>query len=139
MTNKHITKHADALHTGEVVGSIPTAPTSLRLLRSYGWQANACTLVRSSEGCPSKPAGRRRAESTKYVYLLQSVEFPDETYVGLTDDLRSRFTAHNTGRSPHTAKYKPWRLVTYVAFSDEHKAVEFERYLKSASGRVNDI
>ena len=26
------------------------------LLRSYGWQANACTLVRSSEGCPSKPA-----------------------------------------------------------------------------------
>src|SRR5262249_35583072 len=72
----------------------------------------------------------------KYVYLLQSVEFPDETYVGLTDDLRSRFTAHNTGRSPHTAKYKPWRLVTYVAFSDERKAVEFERYLKSASGRA---
>ena len=106
------------------------------LLRSYGWQANACTLVRSSEGCPSKPAGRRRAESMKYVYLLQSVEFPDETYVGLTDDLRSRFTAHNTGRSPHTAKYRPWRLVTYVAFSDERKAVEFERYLKSASGRA---
>jgi predicted GIY-YIG superfamily endonuclease len=72
----------------------------------------------------------------KYVYLLQSVEFREETYVGLTDDLRSRFTAHNTGRSPHTAKYKPWRLVTYVAFSDERKAVEFERYLKSASGRA---
>src|SRR5262249_46873258 len=106
------------------------------LLRSYGWQANACTLLGSSEGCPSKPAGRTRAESMKYVYLLQSVEFSDETYVGLTDDLRSRFTAHNTGRSPHTAKYKPWRLVTYVAFSDERKAVEFERYLKSASGRA---
>jgi hypothetical protein len=24
----------------------------------------------------------------KYVYLLQSIEFPNETYVGLTDDLR---------------------------------------------------
>ncbi len=72
----------------------------------------------------------------KYVYLLQSVEFPDQTYVGLTDDLRSRFTAHNTGRAPHTAKYRPWRLVTYAAFSDERKAVEFERYLKSASGRA---
>ena len=71
----------------------------------------------------------------KYVYLLQSIELPDETYVGLTDDLRSRFSAHNAGRSPHTAKYKPWRLVTYVAFS-ERKAVEFERYLKSASGRA---
>jgi putative endonuclease len=72
----------------------------------------------------------------KYVYLLQSIEFPDEIYVGLTHDLRSRFSAHNAGRSRHTAKYKPWRLVSYVAFSDERKAVEFERYLKSASGRA---
>jgi predicted GIY-YIG superfamily endonuclease len=30
----------------------------------------------------------------KYVYLLQSIDFPEETYVGLTDDLRSRFTLH---------------------------------------------
>ncbi|OLB71816.1 MAG: excinuclease ABC subunit C [Alphaproteobacteria bacterium 13_2_20CM_2_64_7] len=72
----------------------------------------------------------------KYVYLLQSIDFPDETYIGLTDDLRDRFSSHNAGHSPHTAKYKPWRLVTYVAFSDERKAVEFERYLKSASGRA---
>lgn len=72
----------------------------------------------------------------KYVYLLQSIDFPEETYIGLTDDLRGRFTAHNAGRSPHTAKYKPWRLVTYVVFSDERKAAEFERYLKSASGRA---
>jgi putative endonuclease len=69
----------------------------------------------------------------RYVYLLQSIEFPDETYVGLTDDLRPRFT---DGRSPHTAKYKPWRLITYIAFSDERKAVEFERYLNFASSRA---
>jgi len=72
----------------------------------------------------------------KYVYLLESFEHPEETYVGLTDDLKSRFAAHNTGRSPHTAKFKPWRLVTYIAFSDERKAIDFERYLKSASGRA---
>lgn len=72
----------------------------------------------------------------KYVYLLQSIEFPDQNYVGLTDDLRTRMSDHNQGRSPHTAKYKPWRLITYVAFSDERKAIEFERYLKSASGRA---
>jgi putative endonuclease len=72
----------------------------------------------------------------KYVYLLESVEYPEETYVGLTDDLKSRFVAHNAGRSPRTAKFKPWRLVTYIAFSDERKAIEFERYLKSASGRA---
>jgi putative endonuclease len=72
----------------------------------------------------------------KYVYLLQSVDHPSETYVGLTNDLRARFSAHNAGRSPHTSKYKPWQLVSYIAFSDERKAAEFERYLKSASGRA---
>ena len=72
----------------------------------------------------------------RYVYLLQSIKFPDQTYVGLTDDLRSRFSEHNRGRSPHTAKHRPWRLVSYLAFSDERKAIEFERYLKTASGRA---
>jgi len=72
----------------------------------------------------------------KYVYLLESIDFPDESYVGLTDDLRTRLDSHNSGQSPHTAKYKPWRLVTYLAFSDAEKAVAFERYLKSASGRA---
>ena len=71
-----------------------------------------------------------------YVYLLQSIEHPDQGYVGLTDDLRHRLKVHNSGGSPHTAKYKPWRLITYVAFSDKHKAVLFERYLKSHSGRA---
>jgi len=41
----------------------------------------------------------------KYVYLLQSIAFPNQTYVGLTDDVRARFSAHNKGRSPHTDKY----------------------------------
>jgi putative endonuclease len=72
----------------------------------------------------------------KYVYLLESIEHPTEYYIGCTDDLRARFAAHNAGRSPHTAKYRPWRLVTYIAFSNERKAIDFESYLKSASGRA---
>jgi predicted GIY-YIG superfamily endonuclease len=44
--------------------------------------------------------------------------------------------AHNAGQSPHTSKFKPWHLVTYIAFSDEAKAVAFERYLKSGSGQA---
>ena len=72
----------------------------------------------------------------KYVYLLQSISHPDQTYVGLTSDLKARIKAHNAAQSLHTAKYKPWRLVTYLAFSDEAKAVAFERYLKSPSGRA---
>ena len=72
----------------------------------------------------------------KYVYILRSTTYPDETYVGLADDLRARLVAHNEGRARHTAKFKPWTLVTYLGFSDQAKAVEFERYLKTASGRA---
>ena len=72
----------------------------------------------------------------KYVYFLQSIAHPDQNYVGMTDDLRARLKVHNSGRSPHTSKHKPWRLVTYVGFSDEAKAVAFERTMKTGSGRA---
>ena len=70
----------------------------------------------------------------RYVYLLQSIDWPDERYVGMTDDLKARLAAHNAGQSPHTSKFKPWRLVTYLAFTDPAKAQTFERYLKVGSG-----
>ena len=31
---------------------------------------------------------------------------------------------------------RPWRLKTYIAFSDEAQAIAFEKYLKSGSGRA---
>jgi hypothetical protein len=34
------------------------------------------------------------------------------------------------------AQYAPWRLKTYIAFSDAQRALVFEKYLKSASGRA---
>jgi putative endonuclease len=70
-----------------------------------------------------------------YVYILQSLMF-EHFYIGITEDLRARLRKHNAGQVSHTAKYRPWRLKTYIAFSDRQKAVEFERYLKSASGRA---
>ncbi|MGZ5933947.1 MAG: GIY-YIG nuclease family protein [Rhizomicrobium sp.] len=72
----------------------------------------------------------------KYVYFLRSVDHPGQVYSGLTDDLRKRLKVHNAGGSPHTSKFKPWKLVAYVAFSDADKAVAFERYLKSGTGRA---
>jgi putative endonuclease len=71
-----------------------------------------------------------------YVYLLQSESAIGQRYVGVTTDLKQRFAEHNTGKSAHTSKYVPWKLVTYVAFSDEQKAEAFERYLKSGSGHA---
>ncbi|WP_205421024.1 GIY-YIG nuclease family protein [Sphingomonas mesophila] len=70
------------------------------------------------------------------VYVLQSVEHPDQIYTGLCSDLDARLHAHNAGQSSHTAKFKPWRLISYHHFSDEAVAVAFERYLKTGSGRA---
>jgi predicted GIY-YIG superfamily endonuclease len=71
-----------------------------------------------------------------YVYILIRMEDLDRHYTGVTDDLRRRLTDHNSGKVPHTSKFKPWRLNTYVAFSDKDKAFAFEKYLKSHSGRA---
>ena len=72
----------------------------------------------------------------RYVYLLQSEAVVGQRYVEVTSDLKQRLAEHNAGKSPHTSKYAPWKLVTYVAFSDAQKAEIFERYLKSGSGHA---
>jgi predicted GIY-YIG superfamily endonuclease len=72
----------------------------------------------------------------QYVYLLENGDQEPQRYVGVTSDLKRRLLEHNAGKSPHTSKFKPWRLVAYIAFADVRKAEEFERYLKSGSGHA---
>ena len=71
----------------------------------------------------------------KYVYILESLDC-EHFYIGIADDLRARLTKHNAGEVTHTSKNRPWRIKTYIAFSDERQAFAFERYLKSGSGRA---
>ncbi|MEA3011617.1 MAG: putative endonuclease [Sphingomonadales bacterium] len=47
-----------------------------------------------------------------YVYILQSGSHPDRFYTGLCKDVEAGLAAHNAGQSPHTAKFKPWRLLS---------------------------
>ncbi|MDO9384111.1 MAG: GIY-YIG nuclease family protein [Hyphomicrobiaceae bacterium] len=72
----------------------------------------------------------------KYVYILQSLADVDRFYVGVTDDVPARLIKHNKGDISHTSKFGPWKVKTFIAFSDEQKALAFERYLKSGSGRA---
>lgn len=71
-----------------------------------------------------------------YVYPIKSIKYPVQIYFGYTTDLKARLNKHNEGGSLHTAKYKPWKLVMFLAFSNKTKAMEFEKYLKSHSGRA---
>lgn len=71
-----------------------------------------------------------------YAYILQSVSHPREYYRGHTSDLKVRLADHNAGKSPHTAKFSPWKLVFYAAFESLQLAAHFERYLKTGSGHA---
>lgn len=71
-----------------------------------------------------------------YVYLIKSLSHCQQKYVGITEDLKQRIREHNSGHSVHTAKFMPWELVTYHAFHDKCKAYDFERYLKTGSGKA---
>ena len=74
--------------------------------------------------------------NVKYVYLLESLAKPGKRYTGITSDLSGRPKEHNAGKSPHTAKFKPWKIVVAIRFTDDHKAKAFEKYLKSGSGHA---
>ena len=71
-----------------------------------------------------------------YVYIVRSIAFPAQEYTGMTSDLKQRVADHNSGKSKHTAKFCPWELLFYSAFPNKLTALEFEKYLKSHSGRA---
>ena len=72
----------------------------------------------------------------KTVYLLRSLSNPNRTYVGVTTDFDRLLQDHNSGKAPHTARFKPWEIVVVVEFLNDEKADQFEAYLKSGSGHA---
>ena len=69
-----------------------------------------------------------------HVYILRC---SDETnYTGCTNDLDDRLKRHNNGNIHYTKSRLPIELVVYTTFTDKYKAFEFEKYLKSGSGRA---
>lgn len=69
-----------------------------------------------------------------YVYILKCSN--GDFYKGCTSDLKARYQRHVKGEVQATAAYLPVELVFYSAFKDKYKAFDFEKYLKSGSGRA---
>ena len=57
-------------------------------------------------------------------------------YTGITDELDAMPLKHNAGAVTHTSKFRPWRVKSDIAFTEEARAIAFEKYLKSGSGRA---
>ncbi|MBC8346958.1 MAG: GIY-YIG nuclease family protein [Candidatus Marinimicrobia bacterium] len=71
-----------------------------------------------------------------HVYIIQSLKFPDRFYTGYSEDVKKRLQSHNYGQDAYTIKYKPWKIKTIISFNDRQRTLDFERYLKSPSGRA---
>jgi len=104
-----------------------------RLARSGGSSAD---LARFPTFWPGMRVadGRPVASQKKFVYVIRSLSSRDRYYTGATYDVASRLCSHNAGECVHTARHVPWELDLVIAFRDEARALEFERYLKSTSG-----
>jgi putative endonuclease len=70
----------------------------------------------------------------QYVYILKCSD--GKSYTGCTDNLKERIERHTKGYVPATKERRPLKLDAYFAFKNKHKAFEFEKYLKSGSGRA---
>ena len=68
-----------------------------------------------------------------YVYILKC--FNGQPYTGCTDNLKARIERHQNGYVPATKPLLPVKLISYFAFSNKYTAFNFEKYLKSGSGR----
>ena len=69
-----------------------------------------------------------------FVYILVCSD--KRIYIGCTLNLKQRIKRHKNGRVVSTKKRLPVKLITYFAFKNKYTAYEFEKYLKSGSGRA---
>jgi len=69
-----------------------------------------------------------------FVYILKCNN--GKIYTGCTNNLSERLQKHSSGEVLSTRNYLPVEIITYVSFSNNYLAFNFEKYLKSGSGRA---
>jgi putative endonuclease len=70
------------------------------------------------------------------MYYVYSLKCNNGYYVGCTDNLKDRFERHQKGYVQATANRLPIKLEFYFAIKSKYIAFDFEKYLKSGSGRA---
>ena len=68
------------------------------------------------------------------MYILKSKRY-QWFYLGLTNDLRKRFTLHNKEKVESTRKFKPFIVVYYEAHNNKYDAAQREKFLKTGWGK----
>ena len=70
------------------------------------------------------------------MHYIYSLKCKDGYYIGCTDNLKDRLKRHQSKHVPATKNRLPIELDFYFATKDKCTAFNFEKYLKSGSGRI---
>ena len=118
----------ESVRTGNrTVGSNPTSSAFAR-------RSRASTSYGGRSPPSSRMSAKERFAMDYVVYILKCAD--GKPYTGCTKDLEERFARHQNGYVSATKDRRPVELITQIAFNDKYKAYEFEKYLKSGSGRA---
>ena len=69
-----------------------------------------------------------------HVYILKCND--GSYYTGCTSNMNDRLVLHSKGQINHTASRLPFDLIVTINFKNKYKVFNFEKYLKSGSGRA---
>jgi len=69
-----------------------------------------------------------------YVYILKCND--GTYYTGCTADVSDRLSRHQKGQVKYTSSRLPVELIVAISFNNKYKAYDFEKYLKSGSGKA---
>jgi len=74
-----------------------------------------------------------------YVYIIKSIKYKKQIYIGLTDYLERRLKEHNIGMNISTRRYLPWKMIYYEAFSSVIDARLREKKLKDYGNSLLEL
>jgi len=66
-----------------------------------------------------------------YVYIIKTISSKvNKSYVGYTNDLKTRLTKHNNNKGAKSTKGHKWELIFKKKFISKSKAMSYEYKLK---------
>ena len=66
-----------------------------------------------------------------HVYLIKTIKgFKNKSYVGYTNNIKSRLAKHNSNKGAKATKGYKWELVFEKSFNNKSKALSYEYKLK---------
>lgn len=99
--------------------------------------SSAFASLKLGFGGHSPQEDERRREEIFFMYYVYTLKCVDKhLYTGCAENIEERLNRHNSGHVPATAGRLTVELITYTIFKNKHKAFDFEKYLKSGSGRA---